>query len=43
MKKNMFRLDIWKKFFTVSVVRHCHRLSREVVDGPSWEVSKVRT
>ena len=33
---------IWKKFFTVSVVRQWHRLPREAVDAPSLETLKVR-
>ncbi|KFO57369.1 hypothetical protein N302_00865, partial [Corvus brachyrhynchos] len=37
-----FRLDIWKEFFTVWVVRHWHRLPREAVDAPSLEVFKAR-
>ena len=37
-----FRLDIRKKSFTVRVVRHCHRLPRDVVDAPSLELFKVR-
>jgi len=35
-------LDIRKKFFTIIVVRHWHRLSREVVDASSLETLKVR-
>jgi len=38
----MFRLNIRKKFFTVRVMRHWHRLSREMVDVPSLETLKVR-
>ncbi|KFO70134.1 hypothetical protein N303_05377, partial [Cuculus canorus] len=37
-----FMLDIRKKFFTMRVVRHWHRLLREVVDVPSLEEFKAR-
>jgi len=42
LKKSKFRLDVREKFFTISVVRHWHRLPREVVDAPSMETFKVR-
>ena len=36
-----FRLDIRKKSFTVSVLRHWNKLLRDVVDAPSLETFKV--
>ncbi|KFQ29194.1 hypothetical protein N332_04037, partial [Mesitornis unicolor] len=42
MEEGRFRLGIRKKFFTVRVVRHWHRLPREAVDAPSLEVFKAR-
>jgi len=42
LKEGRFRLGIRKKFFTVRVLRHWHRLPRVSVDGPSLEVFKAR-
>ncbi|KFW68647.1 hypothetical protein AS28_03082, partial [Pygoscelis adeliae] len=42
LKAGRFRLDIRKKFFTLRVVKHWHRLPREMVDAPSLETFKVR-
>ncbi|KAK4827914.1 hypothetical protein QYF61_022362 [Mycteria americana] len=40
LKEGRFRLDIRKKFFTMRVVKHWHRLPREVGDAPSLETFK---
>ena len=42
LRQGRFRLDLWKKFFTQSVVMHCNRLPKEVVDAPSLEAFKAR-
>lgn len=42
MKKEKLRLDIRRKFFTVTVVRHWNKLPREVRDAPFLEVLKAR-
>jgi len=42
LKEGRFRLDIRKKFFTMRVVRHWHRLPREAVAAPSMAVCKAR-
>ncbi|KFZ57975.1 hypothetical protein N321_03688, partial [Antrostomus carolinensis] len=42
LKEGRFRLDIMKKFFTVTAVRPWNRLPKEVVDTPSLEVFKDR-
>ncbi|PKU43345.1 hypothetical protein llap_6347 [Limosa lapponica baueri] len=40
LKEDRFGLDIKNKFFTTRVVKHWHRLPREVVDAPSLETFK---
>jgi len=42
LEEGRFRLDIGKKFFTMRVVRHWHRLPREAVAAPSQAVFKAR-
>ncbi|KFQ79531.1 hypothetical protein N335_14495, partial [Phaethon lepturus] len=42
LKEGRFRLDLRKKFCTLSVVNHSPRLPREVVDAPSLAAFQVR-
>ncbi|KAK4825798.1 hypothetical protein QYF61_002382 [Mycteria americana] len=42
LKEGRFRPHTRKKFFMVRVVKHWHRLPREVADAPSLETFKVR-
>jgi len=42
LRKGRCRLDIRNKFFIMKVVKHWHRLPREVVDAPSLETFKVK-
>ena len=42
LKEGRFRLDIGKKFFTIRLVRHWHRLPREVVGALPLKTPKVR-
>jgi len=42
LKEGRFKLDIWKKFFTLRVVRHWPRLHREAVAVPSLALFKAR-
>jgi len=42
LKEGSFRLDIRKKLFMMRMVKHQHRLPREVVDAPSLETFRIR-
>lgn len=42
LKEREFRLDIWKKFYTVRERRLWHKIPRESVDTPMLSVFKVR-
>jgi len=42
MKEGRYGLDMQKKFFTVRVLRHWHRLPRGAVAVPSLEVFKAK-
>ncbi|KFP88821.1 hypothetical protein N310_13051, partial [Acanthisitta chloris] len=42
LKEGRFGLDMRKKFFIQKLVRHWHKLPREVVDALSLEVFKAR-
>jgi len=41
LNEGRFRLDI-RKFFTIRLVRHWHRLPRDVVDALSLDILSVR-
>ena len=41
LKEGSFRLNVRKKFFTIRMVRHWHRLPRDVVDDLLLETFKV--
>lgn len=43
LTESRFRLDIRKLFFTMTVMRHLNRLTREAVGFPSLEVFMVRS
>jgi len=42
LREGRFTLDIRKNYFTVRLVRHRHRLPKEVVDASSLETFKIR-
>lgn len=42
VKEDRFRLDLRKKFFMIRVVKHWHRLLREVVNGQCRILGKVQ-
>jgi len=42
LKEGRFSLDIREKFFTMSVVKHWHRLPREAMAAPSLAVFEAR-
>jgi len=40
LKEGRYKLDIRKEFFTMRLVRHWNRVTKEAVDAPSLEVLK---
>jgi len=42
LEEGGFRLDARRKFFTLRVVKHWHRLPRAVMNAPSLAVFKAR-
>ena len=42
IKEGRFRIDMKRKFFTQTVVRHWHMLPREAVNVPSLEALRAR-
>jgi len=41
LQHRKFHLNMRKNFFTVSVMEHCNRLSREVAESPSLKILKT--
>ena len=41
LKHRMFHTNMWKNFFTVSVMEHWNRLPRDVVECPSMKIFKI--
>jgi len=42
LREGRFRLDVWKNFFTMRVVKHRNRFPREMVDTACLETFKDR-
>jgi len=42
LKEGRFKLDIWRRFFTMRVVKHWNKFAREMSAAPSLETIKAR-